>query len=178
MSGSSHLSRIETQWSVVKDAHGSRVNEPALCKLLETYGPAIKRYLMASMRNDDAVAEVFQEFALKLVRGDFRIADQTKGQFRKLIKTALYRLMIDYYRRSQRDVRFGSGNQVEDVHAASIDNDSKESNFTIAWRSTLLETAWNRLQRLQLQTAKPYYCLLYTSPSPRDQRGSRMPSSA
>ena len=23
-----------------------------------------------------------------------------------------------------------------------------------------------------------YYCLLYTSPSPRDQRGSRMPSSA
>ena len=26
--------------------------------------------------------------------------------------------------------------------------------------------------------AKPYVCLLYTSPSPRDQRGSRMPSSA
>ena len=24
----------------------------------------------------------------------------------------------------------------------------------------------------------PYNCLLYTSPSPRDQRGSRMPSSA
>ena len=24
----------------------------------------------------------------------------------------------------------------------------------------------------------PYGCLLYTSPSPRDQRGSRMPSSA
>ena len=26
--------------------------------------------------------------------------------------------------------------------------------------------------------AKPVICLLYTSPSPRDQRGSRMPSSA
>ena len=25
---------------------------------------------------------------------------------------------------------------------------------------------------------RPYDCLLYTSPSPRDQRGSRMPSSA
>ena len=25
---------------------------------------------------------------------------------------------------------------------------------------------------------KPVFCLLYTSPSPRDQRGSRMPSSA
>ena len=31
----------------------------------------------------------------------------------------------------------------------------------------------------QAQTKQPYYdCLLYTSPSPRDQRGSRMPSSA
>ena len=28
------------------------------------------------------------------------------------------------------------------------------------------------------QTEKAYTCLLYTSPSPRDQRGSRMPSSA
>ena len=27
-------------------------------------------------------------------------------------------------------------------------------------------------------TEDPRYCLLYTSPSPRDQRGSRMPSSA
>ena len=27
-------------------------------------------------------------------------------------------------------------------------------------------------------TETNYYCLLYTSPSPRDQRGSRMPSSA
>ena len=29
-----------------------------------------------------------------------------------------------------------------------------------------------------LKIAKAYVCLLYTSPSPRDQRGSRMPSSA
>ena len=29
-----------------------------------------------------------------------------------------------------------------------------------------------------LVATRPSYCLLYTSPSPRDQRGSRMPSSA
>ena len=28
------------------------------------------------------------------------------------------------------------------------------------------------------QTKQPYYCLLYTSPSPRDRQKSRMPSSA
>ena len=33
------------------------------------------------------------------------------------------------------------------------------------------------LQRLQ-KIMDEYVCLLYTSPSPRDQRGSRMPSSA
>ena len=30
----------------------------------------------------------------------------------------------------------------------------------------------------QLTSKQAYLCLLYTSPSPRDQRGSRMPSSA
>ena len=32
--------------------------------------------------------------------------------------------------------------------------------------------------RAQFETTEPMVCLLYTSPSPRDQRGSRMPSSA
>ena len=37
------------------------------------------------------------------------------------------------------------------------------------------------LQRVETKMdafARYYFCLLYTSPSPRDQRGSRMPSSA
>ena len=34
------------------------------------------------------------------------------------------------------------------------------------------------LGKLDPDNAKTYTCLLYTSPSPRDQRGSRMPSSA
>ena len=37
----------------------------------------------------------------------------------------------------------------------------------------------HRLQIVQLLLeGELYTCLLYTSPSPRDQRGSRMPSSA
>ena len=34
------------------------------------------------------------------------------------------------------------------------------------------------LQKLHSVSRLPQFCLLYTSPSPRDQRGSRMPSSA
>ena len=42
-----------------------------------------------------------------------------------------------------------------------------------------LEMALKRhLMRLPRRYALDIHCLLYTSPSPRDQRGSRMPSSA
>ena len=38
---------------------------------------------------------------------------------------------------------------------------------------------WNQVQVYSGQQVAHYTaCLLYTSPSPRDQRGSRMPSSA
>ena len=33
-------------------------------------------------------------------------------------------------------------------------------------------------RQINIEADKPCTCLLYTSPSPRDQRGSRMPSSA
>ena len=36
----------------------------------------------------------------------------------------------------------------------------------------------NRESMTSDETTPYYFCLLYTSPSPRDQRGSRMPSSA
>ena len=44
-------------------------------------------------------------------------------------------------------------------------------------RATLREHAALRERIAELQGARSA-CLLYTSPSPRDQRGSRMPSSA
>ena len=37
---------------------------------------------------------------------------------------------------------------------------------------------WRKMLTMLFETGHPWICLLYTSPSPRDQRGSRMPSSA
>ena len=39
-------------------------------------------------------------------------------------------------------------------------------------------SAFNAQQIIMSDAARSMVCLLYTSPSPRDQRGSRMPSSA
>jgi len=44
------------------------------------------------------------------------------------------------------------------------------------WRSPLFMPEW--AARYFIEITKVEACLLYTSPSPRDQRGSRMPSSA
>ena len=44
------------------------------------------------------------------------------------------------------------------------------------WRTSNYSIGINRLANFNEQIS--YSCLLYTSPSPRDQRGSRMPSSA
>ena len=41
-----------------------------------------------------------------------------------------------------------------------------------------LSQAEKLVRVIDLAGAKPYVCLLYTSPSPRDVRSSRMPSSA
>ena len=50
-----------------------------------------------------------------------------------------------------------------------------------SWRKKMFEavkTLQKDIPELKLSTDSAYSCLLYTSPSPRDQRGSRMPSSA
>ena len=55
--------------------------------------------------------------------------------------------------------------------------DPNETLIEAAVRETLEETGWD-VEPTSVTGIYLYTCLLYTSPSPRDQRGSRMPSSA
>ena len=71
------LSQIDTLWSMVRLAHddqpeGVRAAQEAI---LERYGGAARRYLAGALRDSEAADEVFQDFALRFVRGDFRSAD-------------------------------------------------------------------------------------------------------
>lgn len=158
----SRLSRIDTIWSMVHNANGSKTEgADAQSQLIDRYGAAVKRYLLASMRNEDAAADVFQEFALRLVRGDFRNACEEKGKFRSMIKTALYRLMIDYYRRTQKQRKLGAGNEYQDAVESPSDQQGFDS-FTLAWREALLEGSWSRLEQMERTTNKPYFVVLKT----------------
>ena len=62
---------------------------------------------------------------------------------------------------------------LESIRLASTSERDKGDRF-----ETLMRTALRTDRTYAEQFTDVWLCLLYTSPSPRDQRGSRMPSSA
>src|SRR4051794_28269956 len=90
----SRLSRIDTPWTIVARAHDGPCDAAASAQrlLIERYRGAAYRYLRASVRDPDAAAELFQEFALRLLRGDFHRARRHRGRFRDYLKSVLVNL--------------------------------------------------------------------------------------
>lgn len=157
----SRLSQITTAWTLMFQAHqGVAVAaEEARRKLLEKYSPAIHRYLLGAVRDADAASELFQEFALRLVRGDFRNADPDRGRFRHLLKTSLYHLVIDHQRRKKRTpLPLEEENYVPALDESSADDADRE--FVSIWRSEVLARSWDALARYERKTGQPYHALL------------------
>lgn len=161
MDPNSRLSRIETLWSVVRRAHdgpGSEIAE-AQQLLLDQYGGAVRRYLLGTLRNEDAADEVFQEFALKFVRGDFEKANPDKGRFRQFVKTVVYRLIVDYQRRQKKDRRHKDLADLQADLEPTV-TEQMEAAFTSSWRGELLARSWTKLEEVETKSGKPYYTVL------------------
>ena len=84
----SRISRIETLWSVVRRAHDEdqAISTNAQEKLLKIYGGAIQRYLLTALRDEAVAHDLYQEFALKLVKGDFSLRRVEGQRFRRFEK--------------------------------------------------------------------------------------------
>jgi RNA polymerase sigma-70 factor (ECF subfamily) len=161
-----HLSQIQTLWSVVQQAHGDHTSvADAQQSLLDRYGGAVRRYALAALKDEDAADEVFQEFALKFVRGDFGQADPGRGKFRAFVKTVVYRLIVDYQRRRKAIVREGPlhTNLAEPAAAEehpALDEATSEAMFKNSWRDSLLARCWQRLADVEKESGKPYHSVL------------------
>ena len=85
------LSRMSTQWTMVLQAHGDEadVANAALAGLAQRYLGVVYRYLLGSVRDPDAAAELTQELALRILRGGFRHADPHRGRFRDYLEDGL-----------------------------------------------------------------------------------------
>ena len=156
-----HLSQIQTAWSVVHRAHGDQTAvQSAQRLLLDRYGGAVRRYALAALRDEDAADEVFQEFALKFVRGDFGNANPTRGRFRAFVKTIVYRLIVDYQRRGKQRLReVAMHSAIADVPASGAEN-AYEVAFRTSWRDELLACSWKKLADEEERSGKPHYRVL------------------
>lgn len=157
----SHLSQIQTLWSMVERAHGDHINvQSAQQTLLDRYGGAIRRYALAALRDEDAADEVCQEFALKFVRGDFRGADPGKGRFRAFVKTIVYRLIVDYQRRQKKLDREGQMHSNIAEGGPVLATAKEDALFQASWRDELLARCWGRLAEYECTSGKPYHTVL------------------
>ena len=156
-----HLSRIETLWSVVRTAHGDAEDSAMRAReqLFERYNGAVRRDLLAALRNEDSADEVFQEFSLRFVRGDFGNVDPSKGRFRSFLKTVVYHLLVDHQRKKKRNKReqaFAHEPEVDSPEPTPADDEA----FVANWRDGLLERVWNALQLDEESSGKPHHTLL------------------
>src|SRR5262245_6756508 len=85
------LSQISTMWTALRRAHEGDADEERrlLAGLIERYQGAAYRYLTAATGDPDVAAELFQEFAVRFLRGDFRRASPDRGRFHDYLRTHL-----------------------------------------------------------------------------------------
>lgn len=161
-----HLSRIETVWTMVIQAHGAQTSQitTAQEKIIERYSGAVYRYLLAVLRDRDAADEVLQEFALRVVKGGFRHANQDRGRFRDYVKTAVMRLVTDYYRRRKRRRPVFGGADIDNVGEVAAPSPTPDANFDESFitscRDELLGRAWRGLQLMEESAGQPFYSVL------------------
>jgi RNA polymerase sigma-70 factor (ECF subfamily) len=154
-----NLSQIGTLWSVVFSAHqgsGTQVSQ-AQQLLMERYSGAVHRYLLGSLRDRHAADDLFQEFALRFIRGAFRNASPDRGRFRDFVKTSLYHLIVDYHNKKARSPRQIG---LEEVGAEPPTEDQDfDAEFRSSWRQEILCRTWEALAQ-QSQGNVPYYRIL------------------
>jgi RNA polymerase sigma-70 factor (ECF subfamily) len=154
------LSQIGTIWSMIYSAHqgSSETVSRAQRELMERYSGAVYRYLVAALRDRHAADDLFQEFALRFVRGAFRNASPERGRFRDFVKTSLYHLIVDHHQRKNRGPR---PMPVEEagVEPAVTDPQDFDAEFLQSWRQEILCRAWEGLAQASREGA-PFYQVL------------------
>lgn len=155
------LSQISTRWSLIFKAHKDAEDDKsaAQLELVQRYCGAIYNYLLGVLRDPNVVDELCQEFAYRLVRGDFRRAQPQHGRFRDYIKASLFHLVADYRRQERgqpKPLPFDSA-----VFANSESGvGSPDEQFVQRWRDELLDRSWEALAKLDHETGRHYFTVL------------------
>src|SRR4051794_14209800 len=141
------ISNIPTSWTALRMAHtADDAAEEARRLLVMRYGGAVRRYLLAALRDEHAADDLAQEFALALVRGDFRHAEPARGRFRDYVKGVLFHLISRHRKRAQKGPQPGGEIPLADLAAPEEDSGRR---FDQDWRDELLARTWHALEDAQ-----------------------------
>ena len=156
----SRLSLISTIWTMVPDSHERSPGAASDMRmaLVQRYQGAAYRYLLGAVRDPDVADELFQEFALRVMRGAFSRADPARGRFRDYLKTALIHLVLDHQIRQRSSLR-----QLDLAVAEPSVRDAPceaDEPFVRSWREDLLARAWAALAEEQSRRGQPYHSVL------------------
>ena len=122
------------------------------------YGGAVYRYLNKLLQDPDAVDEVYQEFALTVIRGQLKGADPQRGRFRNFVKGTLFHLVADH----RKERRNWPGPLPADAIWLAAEPQEMESDrlFVESWCDELLARTWAALADIESKSDRPYYAML------------------
>ena len=157
----SRLSRINTSWATIKNAvepeNDARI--AAQEELIYFYSKAIRKYILAAVKDESAAEEIFQLFFLKLCSGEFSKADPEVGSFRKFVKRVLHNLVADHFRKLKRRPSQETVSEEIEQEAQSVAQIADDE-LQIYWRSSLLDHAWKQLRLYEANQGGIYYTAL------------------
>lgn len=155
-----NLGNIQTQWSVIREAHRSTVTENSAASARESlvmrYSSAIRNFVKMVVRDDHLVDEIAQDALVRLLKGDFSGADPNRGRFRDLLKTAIRNMIKNHWAKENRraSVDFDL-DQVDDAKPSSEDEF-----WATQWTETVLSIAWERLKAWEDSSESIAYTVL------------------
>lgn len=173
MQDPNRLSQIATLWTLVRNAHEGPQEEvrAAQQKLVERYGGAVRRYLQGVVRDPELADELFQEFALALVKGELHGANPDRGKFRQFVKGVLFHLVADHHKK-RKLAQLHSEMPEPAVSAASFS--SLDRDFVRSWRDDLLARCWTALQAQETETGQLFWTVLRFRADHPDLSSQRM----
>ena len=155
-----NLGNIQTQWSVIRDAHRTSESEQSAAQARESlvmrYATAIRKFVGVVLRDEHLVDEMAQEVLVRMLKGDFSGADPNRGRFRDLLKTAIRNMIRNHWAKENRrsSVEYDL-NLVDDA-----DSNNEDQLWTTQWTETILTIAWDRLKHWSASSESVAYDVL------------------
>jgi RNA polymerase sigma factor (sigma-70 family) len=142
------LNNISTNWDVLRLASEGSPDaaQAAQQLLLQRYNGAVYRYLMALVRDRALADELTSDFALGLIRGEFRAADPERGQFRRYLKAALRHMVSRYFSGRKKGPPMVPLDSAP-LGALAAADETADRLFEESWRAELLARTWRALEK-------------------------------